>query len=129
MDNEIKKKKYYIYENIDKLKDHNQIINLIKLENCKFTENGNGIFLNISTLETNIINIIYQILMNTLEYKEEMGGHFITEFDCNNEYPSNEGSETVTIKNNHPFSSEDLRLENYSKEEQEIITYSKKYKL
>ena len=28
MDNEIKKRKYYIYENIDKLKDHNQIINL-----------------------------------------------------------------------------------------------------
>ena len=67
MDNEIKKQRYYIYENIDKLKDQNQIINLIKLKDCKFTENGNGIFLNISTLEPEIINIIYQILINTID--------------------------------------------------------------
>ena len=47
MENEIQKQRYYIYENIDNLKDHNQIINLIKLKECQFTENCNGIFLNI----------------------------------------------------------------------------------
>jgi len=129
MDHEIQKQKYYIYENIDKLKDHNQIINLIKLKECKFTENGNGIFLNISTLEPELINIIYQILMNTLDYKEDMGEHFMTDFDCSNEVPSGAGPEEVSIKNNYQFSSEGLRLDNYSKEEQEIITYSKKYNL
>jgi len=129
MDNEIKKQKYYIYENIDKLKDHNQIINLIKLKECKFTENGNGIFLNISTLEPELINIIYQILMNTLDYKEEMGVHFMADFDCDNEGTSNEESEAVGIKSDHPFPLEELLLENYSKEEQEIITSSKKYNL
>ena len=129
MDNETKKQKYYIYENIDKLKDHNQIINLIKMKKCKFTENGNGIFLNISTLEPDVINIIYQILMNTLDYKEDMGVHFMTDFDCSNEVPSNAGLGEVSIKNNHQFSSDGLRLDNYSKEEQEIITYSKKYNL
>jgi len=130
MDNEIKKQKYYIYENIDKLKDHNQIINLIKLENCKFTENGNGIFLNISTLEPDIINIIYQILMNTLDYKDEMGVHFMNEFDCDNkEDTSNNKSEGITIKSNYSFPLEELLLKNYSNEEQEIITSSKKYNL
>ena len=130
MDNEIKKQKYYIYENIDKLKDHNQIINLIKLKECKFTENGNGIFLNISTLEPELINIIYQILMNTLDYKDEMGVHFMNEFDCDNkEDTSNNKSEGITIKSNYSFPLEELLLKNYSNEEQEIITSSKKYNL
>jgi len=130
MDNEIKKQKYYIYENIDKLKDHNQIINLIKLKECKFTENGNGIFLNISTLEPELINIIYQILMNTLDYKDEMGVHFMNEFDCDNkEDTSNNKSEGITIKINYSFPLEELLLKNYSNEEQEIITSSKKYNL
>ena len=129
MDNEIKKQKYYIYENIDKLKDHNQIINLIKLKECKFTENGNGIFLNISTLEPDIISIIYQILMNTLDYKEEMGVHFMNEFECDNDDTSNVSQKGIGVKSDHPFPLEELLLKNYSKEEQEIITSSKKYNL
>jgi hypothetical protein len=129
MDNEIKKQRYYIYENIDKLKDQNQIINLIKLKDCKFTENGNGIFLNISTLEPEIINIIYQILINTIDYKEENGEHFVTDFYYNDELESNEGSSQIHQKSENLFSSDELRMEDYSKKEQEIITYSKKYNL
>jgi hypothetical protein len=129
MDNEIKKQRYYIYENIDKLKDQNQIINLIKLKDCKFTENGNGIFLNISTLEPEIINIIYQILINTIDYKEENGEHFVTDFYYNDELESNEGSSQIHQKSDNLFSSDELRMEDYSKKEQEIITYSKKYNL
>ena len=129
MDNEIKKQRYYIYENIDKLKDQNQIINLIKLKDCKFTENGNGIFLNISTLEPEIINIIYQILINTIDYKEENGEHFVTDFYYNDELESNEGSSQIHQKSDNLFSSDELRMEDYSKKEQELITYSKKYNL
>ena len=129
MDNEIKKQRYYIYENIDKLKDQNQIINLIKLKDCKFTENGNGIFLNISTLEPEIINIIYQILINTIDYKEENGEHFVTDFYYNDELESNEGFSQIHQKSDNLFSSDELRMEDYSKKEQEIITYSKKYNL
>ena len=130
MDNETKKQKYYIYENIDKLKDHNQIINLIKMKKCKFTENGNGIFLNISTLEPDVINIIYQILMNMVDYKEEQHEEkFISDFNCNTEILSNEGESEENTVSNQPFSLEELLLNNYSKKEQEIITYSKKYNL
>ena len=129
MYNEIKKQRYYIYENIDKLKDQNQIINLIKLKDCKFTENGNGIFLNISTLDPDIINIIYQILINTIDYKEENGEHFVTEFYYNDEVESTGGSSQIHQKSDNLFSSDELRMEDYSKKEQEIITYSKKYNL
>ena len=31
---ETKKKRYYIYENIDQIKDHDQIIDLIELKKC-----------------------------------------------------------------------------------------------
>jgi len=130
MDNETKKQKYYIYENIDKLKDHNQIINLIKMKKCKFTENGNGIFLNISTLEPDVINIIYQILMNMVDYKEEQHEEkFMSDFNCNTEILSNEGESEENTVRDQPFSLEELLLNNYSKKEQEIITYSKKYNL
>jgi hypothetical protein len=136
MDNEIKKRKYYIYENIDKLKDHNQIINLIKLKHCKYTENGNGIFLNISKLDDEIINIIYQLIMNTLDYKEDVGENFA--YGLTDEL---EKDEFVKEDINHAphkgymkeyvYSSdlEELLLKNYSNEEQEIIRYSKKYHL
>ena len=130
MDNETKKQKYYIYENIDKLKDHNQIINLIKMKKCKFTENGNGIFLNISTLEPDVINIIYQILMNMVDYKEEQHEEkFISDFNCNTEILSNEGESEENTVSNQPFSLEELLLNNYSKKEQEITTYAKKSNL
>ena len=69
--NEIKKKRYYIYENIIKIKNHEQIIDLITLKECKFTENNNGIFLNLSVLDDEIITIIYQIIINSLNYEEQ----------------------------------------------------------
>ena len=49
MEDEIKKKKYYIYENINKVKNHDQVIDLINIKNCKFTRNNNGIFLKDTT--------------------------------------------------------------------------------
>ena len=136
MDNEIKKKRYYIYENIDKFNDHNQIINLIKLKDCKFTENGNGIFLNISKLDPDLINVIYQILINTLDYKEETGEQSTLFTDNDNDSSINTSVQSEAEKEEKPKPqyklvkpSELLLLKNYSKQEQEIITYSKKYNL
>jgi len=127
MDSEIKKRKYYIYENIDKFNDHNQIINLIKMKNCQFTENGNGIFLNISTLDPDMINIIYQILVNTLDYS--VNEYSVNHFNHDNEVTGKVVSYNVNIKSDNQLLSEELLLDFFSKEEQEIINYSKKYKL
>ena len=71
MDDEIKKKRYYIYENIDRIKNHDQIIDLIQFKECKFTKNNNGIFLNLSVLDEEIINMIHQIIINSLDYEEK----------------------------------------------------------
>ena len=73
--------------------------------------------------------IIYRILINTIDYKEENGEHFVTDFYYNDELESNEGSSQIHQKSDNLFSSDKLRMEDYSKKEQEIITYSKKYNL
>ena len=70
MEDEIKKKRYYIYENIDKIKNHDQIIDLIQIKECKYTKNNNGIFLNLSFLNEELINMVYQIIINSLDYEE-----------------------------------------------------------
>jgi|TARA_B110000967_G_scaffold205726_1_gene250868 hypothetical protein len=128
MDNEIQKQRYYIYENIDNLKDHNQIINLIKLKDCKFTENCNGIFLNISALDKDIINIIYKILTNTVEYKEE--GNIIADNPIKTEESIHPYTYTQPLPGLESFPPlDDLLMENYSIIEKEIITYSKQYNL
>lgn len=68
MDKDTSYKKLYIYENIYKVNDHTQIINFIDLNNIKYTENNNGIFLNISILNDKIINKLYSIVYNIQNY-------------------------------------------------------------
>jgi hypothetical protein len=127
----IKKKRYYIYENIHKIKDHNQIINIIHINNCKYTENDNGIFLNLNTIEDKIINMIYNSIINTLNYKEEI----IEVLDNNYYYEENNNSENLEKKEiNYEIKESFNIIENdtfsqYNKQEQEIIKYTKKYNL
>ena len=52
-------KRHYIYNNIDNLKIHNKIIDFIKYTNVKYTENKNGIFLNLTMLDGTIIDDIF----------------------------------------------------------------------
>ena len=124
MDNDIKKQRYYIYENVNKLNNHNQIIDLINMEECKYTENDNGIFLNLNTVDDKIITLIYNIVLNTINYKEKI-------------YNIDEKEETVlediiteNIKENKSKINENfLTYKHFSKKEQKIIDYSKKYNL
>ena len=95
MDNDIKKQRYYIYENINNLNNHNQIIDLINLENCKYTENDNGIFLNLNTIDDKIVTMIYNIVLNTINYKEKL--YEIDEI--NNEVNNEINNEIITEKN------------------------------
>ena len=59
-----KYKRYYIYENIHKINNHNQFIELMNQNNCKYTENNNGIFINLNTLNDEVIQKMYQIMLN-----------------------------------------------------------------
>ena len=134
MSDEIKRQRYYIYENIHKLKNQNQIIDLITHKNCKFTENNNGIFLNISVLEDDIINILYKIIINSLIYEKETTNYVIQKTDMKKtDMQKTDGIIlTKVLKNKKKLKKKknnNIPLKNFKKKEQEIIKYSKKYNL
>ena len=47
---EIDKKLQFIYANINKVEDHRNYIELLSNNNCTYTTNSNGIFVNIMKL-------------------------------------------------------------------------------
>ena len=57
----IEEKKIFIYKNIEKIEYHNELVDYIKNNDIKYTENTNGFFVNISLID-NHINNIYNIL-------------------------------------------------------------------
>ena len=131
MEDEIKKKKYYIYENINKVKNHDQVIDLINIKNCKFTRNNNGIFLNLSVLNDELINLIYQIVINSPDYEENQLNEY-NEGEPIDTNKDNEGDgefiEEKEVKGNITTKFK-LLLKDFNNEEQEIINTSKKYNL
>ena len=125
MDDEIKKKRYYIYENIDRIKNHDQIIDLIHFKKCKFTKNNNGIFLNLSVLDEEIINMIYQIIINSLDYEEKNEDYMVQPFSIE----TNEGIQKEKPTKEKEKEREKILMKNFLKKEQQIIHQSKKYNL
>ena len=61
----------YIYKNINKIKNHNDIIKYIKLNNIKYSLNNNGFFVNISCLSDEHILNIYNILNYYINNKKD----------------------------------------------------------
>ena len=82
------------------------------------------VFLNLNTVDDKIITLIYNIVLNTINYKEKI-------------YNIDEKEETVlediiteNIKENKSKINENfLTYKHFSKKEQKIIDYSKKYNL
>tara|TARA_B100000427_G_C15383359_1_gene539934 strand:+ start:192 stop:590 length:399 start_codon:yes stop_codon:yes gene_type:complete len=129
--NEIRKKRYYIYENISKIKNHTQIIDLIVLKECKFTENNNGIFLNLSVLDSEIITSIYQIIVNSLNYEEQNCDHLLQEMkeEVKEEVKEKVKGKGKQQKKQTKEETEILSIKEFKKKEQPIVIHSKKYKL
>ena len=113
-------KRMYIYENIYKINDHTNLINIINNSDCKYTENNNGIFINLNTLDENIINNIYFLVNN--EIKSEVEEHI-----CEVVVPEN--IKSPEIKNNKKENINKICINDFDKEDKEIIEKSKKYKL
>ena len=120
----IQQKKVYIYENIDKSPNHNIIIKLLNDNECKYTKNSNGIFLNLNTLKDELIQNIYDILF------------FNNDKDIINMIEENHAEISIEeFKPKEPIiqqkkiNYDDFLLQNYSQKEQEIILFSKKYNL
>jgi len=112
-------KKLFIYTNIHKIKYHNEIINYIKNNNIKYTENTNGFFVNISLIDdhiNNIYNILQYIIFNNNENNE-------MDYKKQELIEDNNLLKLDTKKYNY-----NIELKNFTKEEQNIILLSKKYK-
>ena len=112
-------KKIFIYTNIHKIKYHNEIINYIKNNNIKYTENTNGFFVNISLIDehiNNIYNILQYIIFNNNENNEM-------------DYKKQELIEDNNfLKINEKKFNYNIELKNFTKVEQDKILLSKKYK-
>lgn len=118
-------KKKYIYENIEKIKNHNNFLDIIKFHDCPFTKNSNGIFLNLNSLNDDVINEFYYKLKNELEdntINETINEKKIIEEEINN---------LLEVKNKEIkkdiYTIIDLSL--FSESDQDIINLSKKYKI
>jgi len=112
-------KKLFIYTNIHKIKYHNEIINYIKNNNIKYTENTNGFFVNISLIDehiNNIYNILQYIIFNNNENNE---------MDYKKQELIEDNNFLKLDKKKHNYN---IELKNFTKEEQNIISLSKKYK-
>ena len=113
-------KKIFIYTNIHKIKYHNEIINYIKNNDIKYTENTNGFFVNISLIDehiNNIYNILQYIIFNNNENNEmDFKKQILVEDNIKN---------NKKYKDNKKYN---IELNNFTKDEQRLILLSKKYK-
>tara|TARA_B110000495_G_C22797206_1_gene465737 strand:- start:422 stop:757 length:336 start_codon:yes stop_codon:yes gene_type:complete len=57
----------YIYNNIDKVESTDNIIFFINSKNIPYSENKNGIFINISLLDDEIINELFNLITLDLD--------------------------------------------------------------
>ena len=109
-------KKKFIYNNISLIKDHTIIIEYFDLNKLNYTMNNNGIFINLSILDEEVIDFIYKFTINQ--------NHIIP--DNKTEYLENNTDKVVRKKKNIV---NDIFLKNFTKEEQKIIKYSKQENL
>jgi len=122
---DIDKKKVYIYRNINNIKYHNEIINYIKDNNIKYTENNNGFFINISLINdhiNNLYNILKYILSNNIDNDNyDLKKNSILNNDIINNIEQKQYK--LIINNSDKYN---ILLSNFKKSDQQLIIESKK---
>jgi ABC-type phosphate transport system auxiliary subunit len=118
-------KKKYIFENIDKIKNHKNYLDIVEFHNCQHTKNSNGIFLNLNTLDDEVIDKIYYKLKNEIE-DEALTENIIEKQIIEKEIETLlRESKGLVIEKNYDI----IKLDDFKEEEREIIELSKKYKI
>lgn len=120
-ENELKKK--YICENIVKLKNHKNYIDIVKFHNCPHTNNSNGLFLNLNTIDTCVIDKLYYKLKNEIE-NDDFSINIIEKQIIENEIEALLKGTNSNIKEVYDI----IKMEDFTEEDQSIINISKKYK-
>ena len=118
-------KKKYIFENIDKIKNHKNYIDIVEFHNCQHTKNSNGIFLNLHTLDDEVIDKIYYKLKNEIE-DEALTENIIEKKIIEQEIEELlRESKSLVIEENYDI----IKIDDFKEDEKEIIELSKKYKI
>ena len=66
----------YIYENIDKISNHQNYIKLLTYHDCTYTSNSNGIFVNLNKLDDKVINDFFIRIKNELTNDSNVEGSY-----------------------------------------------------
>jgi len=127
-------KKEFIVNNIIKI-NHTKIIDLIKLNHCYFTENQNGIFINLNIINNSIIdeiyNIIYYDINNNLNHNTIIDNiNNIDDLkDINYDTSNDIKNKFIKKKIKNISKMNHLLMNDFSPMDQSIIKYTKKYYL
>lgn len=119
---DIGQKKIYILNKLYDTKYHNETINFIITHNIKYTENNNNILINLSVLNDDLVDKLYNILVNdnfvdnTYNYDKLINNDEIYEVSNN--------SKDKIKKEEY----KDILLKDFTEDEKKLILLSKKYK-
>ena len=107
----------YIYDEIENNNvDNNYIIKYIHLENIKYTENNNGLFVNLSKIDDEHIDILYKYIHEKSYniFEQERKEIILNYTQITNENKTKEKIKK-TYKNMENLSDIDLQIIEYSK--------------
>ena len=122
---DIEVKKKYIHENIEKIKNHKNYLDIILFHECPHTNNSNGVFINLNSIDSTIIDKLYYKLKNELEddaLTENIIEKKIIEEEIENLLKEKDKKVVEKVYDK-------ILLDEFKKEEIEIINLSKKYKI
>ena len=123
IDLDIKRK--YIYENITKISNHRNYLDIVNFHGCPHTNNSNGIFLNLNTIEVEVIDKLYYKLRNEIEdddFNINISEKQVIEKEIEGLLKENKKKETKDIF-------DIITIDQFTEKEKYIITQSKKYKI
>jgi hypothetical protein len=118
-------KRSIIYHNNEYVSDYSEIIRILQENNCKYTTNSNGIFINLTTIHDDIIDKIYPFFINNTLDKYTSDYEYSTMKDQMNNESSQISNET---RNYHEREeSYTIPIDGFNTEEKKIIRYSANY--
>lgn len=124
---ETDKKRKIIYENNQYVKEYSDILQVLDTSNCKYTKNSNGVFLNLTTTNKDVIDKIYPFFVNNILDNDE----YELNQTVQTSVVSEETKETKTTINVPKESQESFTytLDDFSPIEREILQVSQNYQI
>ena len=120
----IDEKKKIIVDSINNIENHNKIVNFIHYYEIKHTENNNGYFVNISVINDEIIEKLYELIINL---NNNLDDNLLKEkIKIIEENKIDMGK--INPKNISKTENNDIKLSEFSGIDKEKISLSKNYK-